>query len=258
MRAFRSSRRFTAMVLASGGVVGMASAPAWATDYHWVVANGTWASGSVWNPAGEPGSADIASIDLSSNAVCTVVNSVPSVRATVITNGDTLNIEHSGTTNGSLTSTDLDVLNGTLNVVGHTGTIVFGGVGQLSVISSSVGMFVNGVVNQTGTGESVTVGASTLDSSGKTSLTVNGGYNLDGGLLTAAYVLMNSGAMNLNGGTANLGGISVGGVVTQTTSQMNIGSFGSSILTPIPSREARSPAVTWRFPAVLSRIAAAR
>jgi hypothetical protein len=96
------------------------------------------------------------------------------------------------------------------------------------VSASQNGFQLGGVLNETGGGESVSVGSSPLDSEGLTSLEIGGTYNLGGGALTAAYTQVLGGIFNATGGNATLGGLTVvfGGRVVQTAGQLTVGTLG--------------------------------
>ena len=126
---------------------------AWATDYHWNVANGTWNNGPNWNPSGEPGTNDNGFVDFASNATAHVIGSVPACSLVTISNGDTLSIEHNGLSDGVLTASGINVGDqqsfGRMNVLGKD-PIRVSGTGYVIDGGMTIGNSSSGEVNQTG------------------------------------------------------------------------------------------------------------
>ncbi len=152
---------------------------AWATDYHWNVANGTWNNGPNWNPFGEPGTNDNAYIDFASNATAHVPGTPPACSKVTISNGDTLSVEHDGIFNGVLSTGGIAVgaqgTFGRLNVLAGDPLRV-SGAGDVIDGGMAIGNNSSGEVNQTG-------GTVSLSSNITIGATPTGpcSYNLSGG-----------------------------------------------------------------------------
>ena len=211
---------------------GMLYTPAFATDYSWVVANGTWNNGPNWNPSGEPNTGDNALIGYPSG-VCHVIGAVFEPANVSIYNLATLDLEHNALNEGFVeTSADVYVgittefgdNAGTLNILGKP-PLQNAGQGRL-ITDGDMFVTPDSTVNQSG--GSVTISGSNF---AQPSLYLQGIYNQSAGVFSTLDGDILHGGFNLSGtGAATFGGLTDEGLLLQTGGNLTVASIDGGFI----------------------------